>query len=142
MKKKFAVVEARLNPFREQTQTEIEVVSKEEFDLNKKLIKKILFESDNEQECRNARWEFEYGETYESFPITVKDLISYLQTLPENAKLCTNNSRSWKRWDIYNKVRTLEDIKKYIQVLDRAEIGGEVIEGTFVSIYDSKHVDY
>lgn len=140
MEKKFAVVEARLNPFC--AQTEIEVVNKEEFDLNEKLIEKILFESDNEQECRNARWEFEYGETYVSFPMTVKDLISYLQTLPENAKLCTNNSRGWRHWDVYNKIRTLEDIKKYIQVLDRAEMGGEVIEGTFVSIHDSKHVDY
>ena len=142
MKKKFAVVEARLNPYREQTQTEIEVVSKEEFDLNKGLIKKILFESDNEQECRNARWEFEYGETYESFPMTVKDLISYLQTLPENAKLCTNNSRAWRYRDVYNEVRTLEDIKRYIQVLDRAEMGGDTIDGTFVSIYDSRCVDY
>ena len=74
--------------------------------------------------------------------MTVKDLISYLQTLPENAKLCTNNSRAWRHWDVCNKVRTLEDIKQYIQVLDRAEMGGEVIEGTFISIYDSKHVDY
>lgn len=140
MKKKFAVVEARLNPFR--VQTEIEVVSKEEFDLNEKLIEKILFESDNEQECRNARWEFEYGETYESFPMTVKDLISYLQTLPGDAKLCTNNSRAWRHWDVRNEIRTLEDIKRYIQVLDRAEMGGDIIEGTFVSIYDSRRIDY
>lgn len=140
MKKKFAVVEARFNQFC--AKTEIEVVSKEEYDLNRELIEKILFESDNEKECRNARQEFKRGKTYESFPITVKDLISYLQTLPENAKLCTNNSHAWRHWDVYNEVRTLEDIKRYIQVLDRAEIHGETIEGTFVSIYDSRRVDY
>lgn len=140
MKKKFAVIEARLNQFC--AKTKIEVISKEEYDSTKELIKKILFESDNEQECRNARWEFDCGRTYESFPMTVKDLISYLQTLPENAKLCTNNSRAWWHRDVYNEIRTLENIKYYIQVLDRAEIGGEPIEGTFVSIYDSRRLDY
>ena len=140
MKKKFAVVEARLNQFC--AQTEIKVISKEEFDLDERLIKKILFESDCEQECHRAHWEFEHGKTYESFPMTVKDLISYLQTLPENAKLCTNNSSAWRQWDVHNEIRTLEDIKHYIRVLDRAEINGDPIEGTFVSIHDSKHVDY
>ena len=140
MEKKFAVVEARLDQFC--AQTEIRVVSKEEFNLNEGLIKKILFESDCEQECYNAEREFDRGETYESFPITVKDLISYLQTLPENAKLCTNNSCAWRHWDVYNEIRTLEDIKHYIRVLDRAEINGDPIKGTFISIHDSKHVDY
>ena len=51
--------------------------------------------------------------------MTVKDLISYLQTLPENAKLCTNNSRSWRHWDVYNEIRTLEDIKRYIKQSSR-----------------------
>ena len=137
---KFAVVEARLNQFC--AQTEIKVVSKEEFDLNKGLIKRILFESDCEQECHRAHWEFELGKTYESFPMTVKDLISYLQTLPGDAKLCTNNSRAWRHWDVHNEIRTLEDIKRYIQILDRAEINGDLIEGTFVSIHDSKCIDY
>ena len=40
------------------------------------------------------------------------------------------------------KTNVLEDIKKYIRVLDRAEINGDSIKGTFVSIHDSKHVDY
>lgn len=141
MKKKFAVVEARLNPLC--VQTEIRVVSKEEFvDFNKGLIKKILFESDCEQECYNAGREFDRGKTYESFPMTVKDLISYLQTLPGDAKLCTNNSRAWRHWDVRNEIRTLEDIKRCIQVLDRAEINGDPIEGAFVSIHDSRCIDY
>lgn len=74
--------------------------------------------------------------------VTVTDLIKYLETLPQNAELVTNNSRSWNSRDIYKTIHSIDDIKTYIKVIDKPTEYGKVIKGTFVSLYDARRVDY
>ena len=92
--------------------------------------------------------------------LTVKDLIDYLQTLPQEAILVTNNSRGWAG-DRKAELATIEELRRYSPYLLKKQV--EILYGReqgyrencieeikrkygtdfrCVTIYDSRTIDY
>lgn len=74
--------------------------------------------------------------------LTVSDLINYLKTLPQDAELVTNNSMSWYFCDVYKTIKSIDDVKRYIKLIETPTDHGTPIDGKYVTIHDARHIDY
>jgi len=71
---------------------------------------------------------------------TIKDLIEYLQGLPQDAEVVTTNSYAWLSCEVEGVSK--ENFKRYIHLKDNPQRNGKAVGHPCLVIFDENRINY